>query len=336
MVLRIPLAGWLLAAALLPGTLHAAPRKAVAKPAPKTPASAKAPVVGAYESFPAVGVKLQTPAGMVRAETWTGFAAERLRASVMLVKLAGPYAEVSSGFTAEDLAPRGMKLVSKAERKVEGLSGVLVYFTMAAGGTQWDKWALVFGDPTRTYMITGTFPSELRSRLTEPVKASLLSTRLEAEGAPGDELTFSLVASPKLKSTPVISGALTYTRDGSLPAKSPDAPFFIAAPSLVKSPVPARREFSEQRLRATEQTRITSVVSHEPIAIDDLDGFETLAEATDAKSGRSIVLYQVMLFDTDRYYLLQGVVGTDLREEYLPEFKALARSFRRKSRAATK
>jgi len=90
-----------------------------------------------------------------------------------------------------------------------------------------------------------------------------------------------------------------------------------------------KRKYAERRLRETAHTKIISVKSTGPITIDGLDGYETLAEAQDVKSGTPLVLYQVILFDEDSYILLQGLVGADLREEYLPEFKAMARSLRR-------
>lgn len=43
-----------------------------------------------------------------------------------------------------------------------------------------------------------------------------------------------------------------------------------------------------------------------------------------------LIVYQVMLFGEDSYILITGLVGVDLWDEYLPEFKALARSLTRK------
>jgi hypothetical protein len=37
-----------------------------------------------------------------------------------------------------------------------------------------------------------------------------------------------------------------------------------------------------------------------------------------------------MLFEDDSYVLVQGLVGAELADGYLPEFKAMARSLKRK------
>lgn len=55
-----------------------------------------------------------------------------------------------------------------------------------------------------------------------------------------------------------------------------------------------------------------------------------MAEAQDVASGKPLLLYQALLFDKGSYILMQGLVGAPRREEYLPEFKAMARGFQRK------
>jgi hypothetical protein len=64
--------------------------------------------------------------------------------------------------------------------------------------------------------------------------------------------------------------------------------------------------------------------------IDGLDGYEIIADAKDTTSDTPITVYQVMLFDNKSYILIQGIVGTKIRDKYLLEFKAMARSFERK------
>ena len=47
---------------------------------------------------------------------------------------------------------------------------------------------------------------------------------------------------------------------------------------------------------------------------------------TTRKPGIALRVYQVMLFESESYILLQGLVGEKLADEFLPEFKAMARS----------
>jgi hypothetical protein len=89
-------------------------------------------------------------------------------------------------------------------------------------------------------------------------------------------------------------------------------------------------------LYQTAHTKITAVTTTTPISIDGLDGYEIVADAQDASSGTPLAMYQVMLFDNNRsYILIQGLVGANVRAEYLPEFRSMARSFK-KQRNPTK
>ena len=52
----------------------------------------------------------------------------------------------------------------------------------------------------------------------------------------------------------------------------------------------------------------------------------------DADSGTPLTVYQVILYDDGGYILIQGLVGAPFSDEYVPEFKAMARSLTRKER----
>jgi hypothetical protein len=145
---------------------------------------------------------------------------------------------------------------------------------------------------------------------------------------PESVLPFGVTPSPKMKPTTNsgLGRMLLYTRDGVMPIQAPGDPILIVGPSLVSVPVDNRLDYAMNRIFQTAQTRVASVSSHEPITIAGVEGFESLAAAEDIKSGTGITLYQVMLFQESDYLLVQGLVGNDLADEFLPEFRAMARS----------
>lgn len=140
---------------------------------------------------------------------------------------------------------------------------------------------------------------------------------------------FKIAASSKLKLTRVINNILMYTKDGTIPTKSPEDPLFIVASSFSQVAISDQKEFATRRLSQTTSVKINSVTSTDGIAIDDLDGYEIVADAQDSSSGAPTTVYQVMLFDHNSYILIQGIVGTNLRDQYLSEFKSMARSFKK-------
>lgn len=94
-------------------------------------------------------------------------------------------------------------------------------------------------------------------------------------------------------------------------------------------PVGDKRQFAVQRLFQTAHTTIRSVGSNNEITVDGLDGYEILADAEDADSGTPLKVYQVILDDDRSYILMQGLVGANVADEYLPEFETMARSLSR-------
>jgi hypothetical protein len=94
-----------------------------------------------------------------------------------------------------------------------------------------------------------------------------------------------------------------------------------------------RKEFAGNRLRQTALKKDITIESAEAITVAGLEGWEMTARAKHAKTGAGMFIYQVILFDKGSFILLQGTGGTAMREEFLPEFEDMARSFERKPAA---
>ena len=290
--------------------------------------------LGEYVTFPASGVKVRQPEGFEKAAQFDGFGQAATQSSLMVVSLPAPFPQITAGFTQDQMKTRGWTFISGEETTVDGLAGVVVHFVQPLGGTDFLKWSVVFGDAQRTTLVTATFPKRLEAELSARLKSAALSVRVDrsAPDDPDADLPFTLTASPKLRRTPNVGRMLFYTKDGVIPARKPDDPMFIVAPSFGKPVAGDRREYAERRLRETALTKGLVVKSTDAITIDGLDGYESLAAAEDAKGGGPMAVYQVMLFDEGGYILMQGIMGAAHLEEYLPEFKAMARSLTRKRR----
>jgi hypothetical protein len=288
---------------------------------------------GEYVRFPAVGVKLRMPEGLVRSRSFSGFESAGTQSSILVLSVPGPYSAVTAGFTKEHMSVRGWTLQSKQDLVLGQLAGMLVHFEQPALGDVYLKWSLAFGDAQKVTMVTATFPKSRERELSTRLRAAVLSTRLDSADTQdsGAELPFTLTTSPKLKRSPGITNTLSYTMDGVIPISAPKYPLFVAAPSI--RPVDEeedKREFAEEQLRELAQIRFVTVKSSEAITLAGLSGFELLAEAEDVKSGTPMVVYQVILFDGSSFIRMLGMVGTELRDEYLPEFKTMARSMKKK------
>ncbi len=288
----------------------------------------KAPV-----RFPSVGVTLIQPAGFSKSDSFDGFGQPETKSSVVATKIPGPFAKVTGGFAQAPMKARGWTLLSREEMKIDGLPAVLVHFEQPAAGTVFSKWVVAFGDESKTMLVTATLPKNDERELSERMKATVLSVKLDKGPAaePGADLPFTLEASGDLKVAPGISRTLTFTRDGVIPAKSPRDPLFIASAALNQVQVRDHKTFADKHLRQTAQTKGLKVKSVKPITIDGLEGFESQAEAQDLRSGTPLSVYHVILFPENSYIVMVGLVGREDQAKSLPAFKAMARSLTKKS-----
>jgi hypothetical protein len=284
-------------------------------------------------AFPGASLRIARPAGFTSSKQFDGWEQEASGASVMLTRIPGPYAEVTKGFDAETLKSRGMTLRAREKVTVDGLPGLLLDVTQTGYGTTYAKWILAFGDATQTFMVMASFPVDRTKALAASLKATVLSAK-RAGGtapAPGAGVPYTLTAGGGLKRTAGPGRALIYTKDGSLPAKAAEDPLFVLAPSIGKALIGDRAQFAEQRLKQTAQIIDLVVTSSAPVRIDGLDGYESVATAKDKTSGTPLAVYQVILFEGEGYVLMQGLVGSARSETYLPAFRAMARSLKRKA-----
>jgi hypothetical protein len=284
-----------------------------------------------YISFPTAGVKLIRPDGFEPANLYNGFQQPSTKSSVMVTTLPGSFSQIVSGFTAAQLKARGLMLKSKQNISIDGNPGLLINLTQSAYGNEFTKWIAIFGTEKETKIVTAAFPTARAAKLSARLKSAVLSAKLDVASptAISADIGFTIAASDKVKSVPGVGKMRVYTKDGVIPAKSPADPLFIAAPSFSEVVISDRREFAIERLLKTSQIKIDAVPTATAIKIDGLDGYEILADAKDATSDTPIVVYQVMLFDNRSYILMQGLVGTNVRTEYLPVFQSMARSFQR-------
>ncbi len=282
-----------------------------------------------YTSFATAGIKLIKPDGFDPAESFDGFQQTSTQSSVMAITLPGPFSKVTSGFNATQLKARGITLKSSENISIDGSKGILINLTQTAYGIEFSKWIVAFGNEQETKMVTATFPKNRSAKLSPILKSVVLTAKHDTTPPPalGSNLGFKIIPSPKVKLTRVIAKALMYTKDGSIPAKSPEDPLFIVARSFSEVEIGDKKEFSTRRISQQNSIKVNSVISTDRIVIDGLDGYEIIAEAKDTASDTPITIYQTMLFDKKSYILIQGIVGTNILDQYLPEFKAMARSF---------
>jgi hypothetical protein len=284
--------------------------------------------------FPEVGLAIPQPIGFTKATSFNGFEQADTKSSVMLSKIPGPFAAVTKGFDKSTLATRGIDLISKQPVKIDNQSGFLLKVSQSAYGQKFLKWILVFGNEQDTKILTATFPIENAPKLSDNLKQVLLAVAPSKISAPAvSSLPFTVTAVDGLVRVTKITAfgkAAAFTKDGNMPSSSVITdPLLIVTPSLGAVPVADRKSFAQQRLSNYPQIKIEKVTVTNEISIDNLSGWEIIADARDLNTQATLKIYQVVLFPTSGgYTLMVGIVGDKQAELYLPKFKEIALTYR--------
>ena len=243
-----------------------------------------------------------------------------------------PFLDVVKGFTKENLATRGVRLLSKRDVRIANRAGLLLNASQNAYGQEFQKWISVAGDETNTQIVTATFPTAMSGELSEAMRLVVLSATPSHINGDTPSLPFEIGTVEGLANVEQMAAMgkmVAFTKDGSIPAVQPTDPLFIVAPSLGDIPIEDPRTFAEWRLNQTTNTNIESIEGVSDISIDGIKGIEIEAIGHDQKSEQKLMVYQVMLYpEGGGYILMTGLVGNNESDEYLPKFKSLARTYR--------
>jgi hypothetical protein len=121
------------------------------------------------------------------------------------------------------------------------------------------------------------------------------------------------------------------TKDGALPGKPNNDPFFIIGPSVSQVEISDIGQFAERRLMQTEKATGIIIKKQSDVTIAGLSGREIVAEAQwNDQPDAPMIIYQVLILDGENYFIIQGFAPREEQEKYLAVFTRIAKSFRKK------
>ena len=281
--------------------------------------------------IPGTRVTLDAPPGFVVSRQFPGLERNDLGASILVTEIPGPYEKVAPTLNAENLATRGVRVTGTQAATIAGTDGKLMTGTQtAAGGVVVKKWIAVFGDSSKTVLLMATFPLELEDRLSARLRAAVLA----AAWAPDvkvtiwDGLGFRIQPTEKLAIQQRFVNMLMLAKPGRKGVVPPQEPLMVVGTSLSEVQIADAEQFARMRIMQTAQIKEVSVKAGQPISVDGLSGYELLAIAKDKKSDWPLMVYQTILLEGDRYFIVQGFVGMESGKEYLGEFRTITNSLR--------
>jgi hypothetical protein len=275
-------------------------------------------------------VDLDPPPGFTRMERYPGFENRAKEASIMVSELPGSTAEVRKGMTRENLAGRGMILLTTQTVVAGGKSALLLQVSQRAAGREFLKWMLVTGDTKKSVMIVGSFP-KASPALSAPIKRALLSAKWSPSGPSSnfDGLTFRVDPAPKLKLGGRVGNLLVFSESGKIEPSNTTEAMLIVGSSYAEASVTDVEAFAKERASKTTRIGPLKIIEGRSVTTDGLPGYEIVANTYDLKSSQDIRMYQLVLADKTTYYLAQGFVTPQRAAAVLPQFRLVTGSFRR-------
>lgn len=299
------------------------------------PAAEVEAALGEYVTLYEAGVRVRMPKGFEEA-SFVGFGNPTNKCVLIARKLPAPF---HASFDKHADSLKKVEILSREKVTVDGLPGVLLHTEKSVpdgeGTIIRRQWDCVFGDDKESTLIAGVYYQDLPPIVAASLRAAVLSAKRDNSPLPkpGDRQSFTLQTPATLKLVDESWKYYAYTEDGKVPTQSVDSPILSAGnfPQDFK-PDSNRREFAEQLLRSEHGLEQFEIKTCEEITLQGLPGYELFANAVHAKSQKPVVLYYVVLFQPAEYIGISGYCGAANGDAYLPEFKAMARSFKLKTK----
>ena len=277
--------------------------------------------------IPGSRISLEVPAGFSVARGYAGIAQADARVSVRIAELPTAARQMRAAMTAEQLASRGMRLVETEPVVTPIGEGTLLLVAQQDQGVEFRRLILVTGNEGETVLLTASAPASAWPTYADTLRGLLLGARWDplASVDPMAALGFRIGATADLEPALALAGAalLVTSRD---PADAPESggPFALVTRSATLGEGRDLAAISRRQLAASRRITDARIGRERETEMGGMPAHELIASAR--SNGKELTVYQVLGFDGDSYYLLQGFVETARDARFVPQFRALADS----------
>lgn len=288
-------------------------------------------------AVPGTRVVLQSCPGFEASSQFAGVVHQDSNASILVSEVESPVAQMRQSLTPERLTAGGLTVHETETVRVGEHDATLVHASQLSSGNAFRKWLLVLGDDAHTVSLIATVPALSEDEIRDGLMACLLNARWDPS-RPLDlfeGLGFRVRETEGLRVSDRVSGMVFFTRpqDGAPPR--PGEPVFIVGAWTAKKDVTDLAAFARRNVQRIAEVKQVAFVSENELQLDGIAGLETIADAEDFESGAALLVYQAVAIEAPRQvFMMQGLVGKESAERYLPEFRAIAASFVRGGAAA--
>jgi hypothetical protein len=269
-------------------------------------------------------IGLVPPPGMVASTTFDGFADPGKDAAILITVLpAAAFAQMDKTLDLDTLKKQGVSLEKREPIQLSFGKGFLLIGRQTAEKTRYKKWLLVAGASDLTALVTVQVPEqESKAYPDTAVRAALATLSVRAKVPEAEELgllPFAVGDLAGFQVEDVLRGRALMLRDTSDAKDSAkdagssgiDARMLIAALPGGPSEPDGRANFARLTFAEIGGIREVNVTLSEPLRIGGQSGYQTMAEAKDARSGGDVRVIQWLRFGGGGYLQMVGIARAD-------------------------
>ena len=285
-----------------------------------------APVLAADPIFPPGSrIGLVPPAGMVTADAFFGFADPNKDAAILIAALpAAAYSQIEKTMDTEALRKQGITLDKREPMQLSIGKGFLFTGWQVVDQARYRKWLLLAAASDLTALVTVQVPEHENAYSDRVVRAALATLAVRPTVPQAEELSllpFAVGDLAGFKIDSVLPGRALVLSDvqGEGPNDSAKGPserdlnarvLLAAMPGGPKEP-DDRANFARLSFNEITGVRNVHITMSEPLRIGGQPGYQTMAEAKDARSGIDVMVVQWLRFGSGGFLQMTSVARAD-------------------------
>ncbi len=284
------------------------------------------PVRAADPIFPPGSrIGLVPPVGMVMADAFFGFTDVNKDAAILIAALpAAAYSQIEKTMDTETLRKQGITLDKREPMQLNVGKGFLFTGRQVVDKARYRKWLLVAAASDLTALVTVQVPEQENAYPDRVVRAALATLAVRPSVPQAEELSLLPFAVGELAGfqiDSVLRGRALVLSDAQSgepkdsakepPEASRNARLLIAAMPGGPAEPDERASFARLSFNEIAGIRDVHITMAEPLRIGGQPGYQSMAEAKDARSGNDVMVVQWLRFGSGGFLQMTGIAPAD-------------------------
>jgi hypothetical protein len=283
------------------------------------------PAHAADPTFP-IGSRLGLvpPPGMIASDAFPGFHATDEDAAILLTTLpAAAYAQIEKTFDPQALRKQGVEVEKRESMDLNGGKGFLLIGHQVAEKARFRKWLLIATMGDLTALVTAQIPEQDKTYSDSAIKDALATLSVRATVPEKEELAllpFTVGELAGFHVAEVVRGRVLVLIDkaadgakASAPSNNDhvDAHFLVAVIPGGPAESDDRANFARLAFNEIAGIKDVHITMSEPLRLGGQSGFQTMADAKDARSGADVKVVQWLRFGGGGFLQMIGLSPVD-------------------------